>query len=184
MAEQLVFASSAVVKCPTCGVAIPIERLARRCRHPTRFCSKKCACRAAHLRRRAQRRSRKMCLVCGKLPPIEDRTYCDGCKTRTSSDSNRTRLIRVYGMTPEAYRLKVEQQEGRCAICGCAENDPRNATAGRNRTCFRIDHNHSTGKVRGLLCGACNSALGLFRDDGRVLAAAIEYLKLHGSAPS
>jgi hypothetical protein len=43
-----------------------------------------------------------------------------------------------------------------------------------------VDHNHTTGKVRGLLCSSCNGALGLFKDNPEVVAAALLYLKDYG----
>jgi hypothetical protein len=64
--------------------------------------------------------------------------------------SNFRRRIKRYGLTDEEYRQLVARQKGRCAICG------------RKELC--IDHNHNTGKVRGLLCGRCNAALGLLDD--------------------
>jgi hypothetical protein len=65
----------------------------------------------------------------------------------------------------EYYALK-EKQNGKCAICGLA--------FGRRR--LAIDHDHATGRVRGLLCVLCNSGIGHFRDDKTRLLAAIEYL--------
>jgi hypothetical protein len=57
-------------------------------------------------------------------------------------------------------------QRGRCAIC--------RRTSKRE---LHIDHCHKTGKVRGLLCSACNPALGAFKDDPKLLMAAVRYLK-------
>ena len=61
----------------------------------------------------------------------------------------RKSLKQRYGMTLEAYEEMVEKQEGRCLICG--ELPPA----------LFIDHDHATGKVRGLLCPRCNGALGV-----------------------
>lgn len=60
------------------------------------------------------------------------------------------------------------RQGGVCAVCG----DPR--TKGK-RLC--IDHDHTTGEVRGLLCDRCNKGIGLFRDDPATIMSAINYLK-------
>ena len=59
-------------------------------------------------------------------------------------------------------------QNGRCAICGRPETE-----AGG----LAVDHCHATGKVRGLLCTLCNTALGKFRDRTDILRAAIRYLE-------
>lgn len=78
-------------------------------------------------------------------------------------------LIRKYGITQDDYLKMVADQGGRCAICG-SESDKS----------FHIDHCHETGKVRGLLCGPCNHAIGLMYDDPETLRAAAEYLEAGG----
>lgn len=78
-------------------------------------------------------------------------------------------LKRHYGITPEQVEdLKIRQGR-RCAICG---TDERDLTRG-----LHVDHNHVTGRVRGLLCQNCNAALGLFRDSPQRLESALAYLQ-------
>lgn len=72
-------------------------------------------------------------------------------------------LKRRYGLTIEERAALLEKQGGVCAICFC--DDPTD-----------VDHCHSTGKVRGILCRQCNTALGLFKDDTARLAQAVVYL--------
>jgi hypothetical protein len=60
----------------------------------------------------------------------------------------------------------LSAQDGRCAICGAERGTRRLA----------IDHDHTTGFIRGLLCVRCNTGLGSFRDDPELLRKAIEYL--------
>lgn len=67
-------------------------------------------------------------------------------------------------MTPVAYEALLEQQGGQCAIC-------------REKPGRYVDHNHTTGKIRGLLCNACNRGLGLLGDETKRLERAIEYLR-------
>lgn len=75
----------------------------------------------------------------------------------------------LYGVTPEQYRAMFDAQGGRCAIC---RND---AWPGKyNRP--HVDHDHATGRFRGLLCGPCNTGLGQFGEDPDRLATAIRYL--------
>jgi hypothetical protein len=65
------------------------------------------------------------------------------------------------------------EQKGCCAICGVHQDNVTKR--------FSVDHNHSTGKVRGLLCQNCNAGLGNFMDDISNLKSAIEYLEERGS---
>ena len=67
----------------------------------------------------------------------------------------------------EEYDAKLEEQGNRCAICGTDDSGPM---------AFHADHDHKTGKKRGVLCHKCNTGLGLLKDDVEVLCAAIEYL--------
>lgn len=73
----------------------------------------------------------------------------------------------LYGLTLDEYDAMVLRQEGRCAIC----NDPMREP--------QVDHCHTGGHVRALLCHLCNRGLGLFRDNPEYLAAAIEFLRAH-----
>jgi hypothetical protein len=76
----------------------------------------------------------------------------------------RSVLKHRYGLTPEELDTLIAAQGGKCAICG---EVPRR---------FHVDHDHKTGARRGFLCGPCNTALGLFKDDPKRLRAAIRYL--------
>lgn len=81
----------------------------------------------------------------------------------------------LYGITREQYNQMLEQQNGVCAICGKEESTCHGIT--KKITNLAVDHNHKTGKVRGLLCSYCNKALGGFKDNEEFLIKAIEYLK-------
>ena len=74
-----------------------------------------------------------------------------------------------YGITFTDYKSMLEQQNNRCAICN--STDPKRGTKN-----FSVDHCHTTGKVRGLLCSSCNLGLGHFQDDTKLLDKAKEYL--------
>ena len=73
-----------------------------------------------------------------------------------------------YNITPEFYDEMFRRQGGLCAIC---------ETPLTPRLGSRVDHNHETGLVRGILCDLCNQGLGRFNDDIRRLEAAVEYLR-------
>jgi nitrate/TMAO reductase-like tetraheme cytochrome c subunit len=76
-----------------------------------------------------------------------------------------------YGMTQEEFDKRRAEQGNRCAICLIEfSDDDKQSTP-------RVDHRHVDGKVRGLLCYACNTGLGFFRDDLVLLARALAYLK-------
>ena len=83
-------------------------------------------------------------------------------------------LKRNYGITTEDYERMLEEQGGRCAICKTDQ------PGGRLNKYFNVDHCHSTGKVRGLLCMACNTMLGQADDDITTLSNAITYLESAG----
>lgn len=86
----------------------------------------------------------------------------------------RERLVnRLYRISLEERDALEAAQGGTCAICEKAETTT--SKAGRVRR-LAIDHCHTSGRVRGLLCGSCNRALGLFGDDPGLLDKAAKYL--------
>ncbi len=91
-------------------------------------------------------------------------------------DTNKEKLrskIRtiMYKITEEQYQDMLLLQNNSCAICGAH-------TAG-GKGSWHVDHNHTTNKVRGLLCHKCNTGLGLFSDNPDLLTKAREYLLEH-----
>lgn len=82
-----------------------------------------------------------------------------------------------FGITGEQYAAMLKAQGGVCAICEEAERRPDRRTG--EMKALAIDHDHKTGKVRGLLCADCNTAIGLLDDDPELLRAAIAYLDAH-----
>lgn len=74
------------------------------------------------------------------------------------------RLIKDYGITLEDFNVLYEKQNGCCAICDNVLSKPH------------LDHDHKSGKVRGLLCKPCNQGLGFLQDSVEVLNKAIQYL--------
>lgn len=75
-------------------------------------------------------------------------------------------------MTVAEYEALLAAQNGVCAIC----RQPERLTRGGRRVRLAVDHHHGSGRLRGLLCAACNLGLGSFADDVDRLVAAIEYL--------
>lgn len=93
---------------------------------------------------------------------------CHGIRCQASrakvGGSRHYHLRRRYGIGSAEVTALIEAQGGVCAICGRA--DPE-----------QVDHDHATGKVRGILCFNCNGGLGQFRDEPHVLGRAIDYLR-------
>lgn len=86
-------------------------------------------------------------------------------------------LKKLYDLTPEQYAELFEAQGRCCAICKTTE--PGGKHAGKpNRSSWHwpVDHDHVTGRVRGLLCEHCNRAIGLLKDDPEIIAAAARYV--------
>ncbi len=111
----------------------------------------------------------------GKLTPREIerrrkymREYGPAYYARTGGAAQRRSWLKQYGITPEQYDEMVEEQEGRCAICG--ELPPEGER-------LHVGHCHRKGALRKLLCRSCNTALGLLRDSPELLRKAAEYLE-------
>jgi len=114
----------------------------------------------------------KRCRRCGTefSPNAPSHLYC----SQDCADwglSNRY-LQRTYGIGFDEYRQMLEEQDSKCKICR-GHGFKISPTA---KTLLVVDHNHSTGEVRGLLCHNCNRGLGLFQDDPKLLEEARAYL--------
>jgi len=133
---------------------------------------------------------RGLCITCKKNKQIRFkqngkiryRAYCQGCSNRKygivlarsikKQDQtlyNYKKRLLKYGITPEQHQQMLEDQSLCCAICLRTETEE-----GRK---FSIDHDHLTGKVRGLLCFQCNTGIGKLQDDPEILRRAIAYLE-------
>lgn len=117
---------------------------------------------------------------------------CAGCKLALAPDlfsadaRSRDGFKRVcvhcdratrYGVTRAVVQLLWDFQDHKCRVCG----EPQ-TLFGKNSIC--VDHDHNTGKVRGLLCSKCNVALGAVRDDPQILVGLIQYLVVTGTTPA
>lgn len=74
-----------------------------------------------------------------------------------------------YGITIAEYETLLQLQKGSCFICKKHHSEFRRRLA--------IDHDHGTGKIRGLLCNKCNQGIGLLQEDITILRSAIDYLQ-------
>ncbi len=92
-------------------------------------------------------------------------------RSRKKAEPYRSQVLRrKYGITVSDYEEILKNQEYKCAIC-------KTYNPGKRRGSWPIDHDHKTGKVRGLLCWSCNSALGLLKDSYELCEKAAEYLR-------
>ena|ERR1700693_4932804 len=82
------------------------------------------------------------------------------------------RLIQIkYGLSPKEYKELFNQTNNECPVCNVIFYSNGNGS----HAC--VDHNHTTGKIRGIICRNCNVALGNTKDNPKILRALIEYLK-------
>jgi hypothetical protein len=129
----------------------------------------------------------KRCPDCGEWKPNDQfprnrstkdgrGAYCKPChnvrgresKQRLYGGTRHYHLKRRYGMGARDVDALIESQGGRCPLCGRPAPN-------------HVDHDHTTGRVRGVLCFNCNGGLGQFGDDIDRLAAAIAYLDTAGA---
>ena len=117
----------------------------------------------------------KVCSKCGKKEEHnKGQTQCKKCYKEWYANYKDTKkrdahYKNKYGISLCEYNIMLVAQGGVCFICKQTED-------GRYKS-LAVDHNHFTGKVRGLLCSKCNRALGLFQDSRALLQEADKYLK-------
>jgi len=93
---------------------------------------------------------------------------CDAdARQRHKISAKFSRIKKEYGLSREQYMAMVDSQRGSCAIC-CETPE--------SHFSLHVDHCHTTGVVRGLLCSKCNQGIGLFKESKALMAKAMEYL--------
>jgi hypothetical protein len=126
----------------------------------------------------------KKCLYCDTTltaenfsPSFVARKYycCCTCHKKRYKKYFRNRHLKQYDLTEVEFEKLYKSQNGACKIC-LTKQPKRNKGVGTFGV-IHIDHDHETGKVRGLLCSKCNTSLGHFRDSIELLEKAITYLK-------
>jgi len=140
----------------------------------------------------------KRCSRCVKVKPNSEfyplrinkdglHAYCKKCQIKMARDyqaknldslrrNRRKENLKRFGLSSEAYDELLSSQNGVCAIC--KGHEPRHRSDGTRKP-LCVDHSHATGKVRGLLCSKCNTAIGLLQDDAQIVANAAAYLIDH-----
>jgi len=112
------------------------------------------------------------CKECSKAAKAQSKNKAS--KEHTALVNLKQQIRRRYGLTLEQYYQMIKDQDNKCAICGNPETavDPRTNKV----RALSVDHCHKTGKVRKLLCSACNNGLGCFRDNPKLTIKATNYL--------
>lgn len=130
--------------------------------------------------RRISQLGKTRCRGCEQKKPLVKDGRCVECWTVYNREKNHSperieaRLMRSFGITLADYEAMFEAQGGLCGICG----KPERETAGGFIKRLAVDHDHKTGKVRGLLCSMCNKRLHAL-EFGDWTKRAKRYLKTH-----
>tara|TARA_A200000113_G_scaffold226000_1_gene249324 strand:- start:11943 stop:12305 length:363 start_codon:yes stop_codon:yes gene_type:complete len=115
----------------------------------------------------------KKCNKCGVVKhPSQFYEGKGTCKTCYIGEVTERHYKREYNMTLKEYDEMLRKQLNKCAICGVDQDDSPNK--------FHVDHCHTTGQVRGLLCSNCNIGLGHFRHNPKLMKTAGRYIDYHG----
>lgn len=130
--------------------------------------------RHGHTRYPDRKRPPKECSVAGCDSHVYAKGLCNQhyCQRRS--------LGRKYGITVERLDEMMIEQNGLCAVCEGPSTKIHHGSQKVMDLC--VDHDHETGKVRGLLCDRCNRAIGLLQDSAANLRRAAAYLERHSPA--
>ena len=177
--------------CEICGQPVdPDSRTYAAFPHVHRECLRK--------NRRAQTATKFRCTLCEEWKPIADKApgkgFCLPCRRKKGIARHAARtpeereayleyqrswkarnpdymkgysLQKNYGITAEEYDALFEAQGGVCAICGSPPT----------KRLLDTDHCHATGRIRGLLCSPCNVAVGMVKEDPKIVRALLSYIE-------
>jgi hypothetical protein len=116
----------------------------------------------------------KRCSQCGEFLSLDKfpkhRGMKDGLNPSCKTCKYDLQMESRFGISIAEYNSILESQKGKCAICGGHQV---------RKSRYDIDHNHKTGKIRGLLCSNCNRAIGLLRDNVDTILKAARYLEFY-----
>lgn len=123
------------------------------------------------------------CMVCRRnkylAKPGKREIHRQGTKNwyRDNPEKAKSQRLKRYGIDLEGYNELRAKQNYCCVVCKKNEKDVSQGRAKTPATALHVDHDHATGKVRGLLCTNCNIILGKCYDDVKILKQAITYLQ-------
>jgi DNA-directed RNA polymerase subunit RPC12/RpoP len=125
--------------------------------------------------------SKYICIDCGHSGEGDSLRCkkCSGLASRKRSGTEKDYRAdwikqKKYGIEPGEFEAWFFVFKGKCGIC------KKKVVMGGKKATNRasLDHNHKTGKIRGILCGICNAALGFFQDDIRIVKEAVQWLSI------
>jgi len=128
---------------------------------------------------------RKRCPHCEEDKPVAEFSprpsgglvaWCRACVREKNRECNRSRRFKTYGITAEEYARLLQEQDGVCAVCRHPQ-PPRIVRGVEVEVLLAVDHDHKTGRPRGLLCVDHNRAVGALGDDPDRLRRAALYLE-------
>lgn len=121
-------------------------------------------------RRRAEGKIVGQCRDC-RTKTLRGGLLCEECAEKARVRSRTWTLLNTYGLSLAEYEEMLTSQNGRCAVC----KDPLDIKGAKGKG-PHVDHDHATGKVRGILCATCNMGIGTMGDSAERLRAAADYL--------
>ena len=193
----------ALISCPACGSPMTRSMGGRTRRDGSRYQRRRCQeCngtftappgllgngKQVHPRRLlSMTATEKECSKCKRVLPVANfgrkandpqifRASCKQCLNEYRYKHQFREATAAFGITVAGYQELLSRQGGGCAICGVRDPGSKGSSL-RNRRRFALDHCHTTGVLRGLLCNRCNIGLGNFNDDASRLEAAAAYLR-------
>src|SRR5438445_8912572 len=163
--------------CPQCGTGFTRVRTSGQ---PQVYCSRRCTMAASEQRKldRNAGSGPRLCACGAEVTTKVGTPVCPACRKDQRPGARvreRARTLRAYGLTEADWDALIRRQQDRCAVC-------RTDKPGGRGERWHIDHDHVTGQVRGLLCGKCNTAIGMLQDDPEVIQAAARYVRKHRKA--
>jgi hypothetical protein len=159
-------------RCSTCGEIKPASQFYKKTSYRSGLASQCKACQNIRLSKpEVKKRRSEWAKEWAAKNPAKMHSRA---QNQTDEYKRSSHIKRQYKLSVSEYQEMLNGQNGACAICGKPET--RKTKSGKVRA-LSVDHDHKTGRVRGLLCISCNSSIGYAYDDVGILEHAIAYLK-------
>lgn len=154
--------------CPRCKREKPVDSFGKRTNRPGQYSSYCRKCLASYYQKRYQNLTTTQKLAIQKRHAAYQRKWYEKNRRHVLDQQ----CSQKYGLSVSDYRELCDHAKNVCQICG----QPETITYRKRKRALVIDHNHKTGKIRGILCNKCNTLLGYANDSVNRLKVAIKYL--------